>query len=166
MIQRNDYDFATKALKSIENEGLEQPSRKLATMSYPGAGNMLCGGSTSNTTPYAPLKRSRCVVSESFDMGEFLKASQEVEETIAFPTIEWPSFDDDDSSSDTYSVASSVTSPNEEREDDDEEEEDYFQNSRKRQCRGLVRCDRSCNLSSLWEMANRSERCGSNGSLS
>jgi hypothetical protein len=166
MIQLNDYDFATKALKSIENVGLEQqPSRKLATMSYPGAGKMLCGGnsSTTTTTRTSPLKRSRSrsAVSGSFDMGEFLKASQQVEETIAFPAIEWPSFDDDDSSSDTYSVASSVT-----KEDDDEEEEDYFQQSRKRQCRGLVRCNRSCNLSSLWEIANRSERCGSNGSLS
>lgn len=159
MIQRNDYDFATKALKSIENAGLEeQPSRKLATMSYPGAGKMLCGGnsSTTNTTRSSPLKRlrSRSTVSGSFDMGDFLKASQQVEETIAFPAIEWPSFDDDDSS-----VASSVTK-------DDDEEEDYFQHSRKRQCRGLVRCDRSCNLSSLWEIAKLSERSGSNGSLS
>jgi len=163
MIQLNN-DFASKALNSFENGDLEKPTRQRLTIS---------SSSTNNTKRSALLKRSRSrpaisgSISSSFDMGDFLKASQQVEDTLAFPTIEWPSFDDDDSSSDddnSYSVASSLTRP---REDiDDDEDEDYFQNPRKRTCRGLTRCDRSCNLTSLWEIATLSERCGSNGSLS
>lgn len=166
MIQLNN-DLATKALMSIENGGLEmaEPSRKRATMSL---------SSSADTQRSAPLKRSRSfsrsALSGSFNMGEFLKASQKVEETIAFPAIEWPSLDDDDD--DSSSDASSLTSPRELRQDveddddDDDEEEDFFQGRRKRQCRGLTRCNRSCNLSSLCEHSNRSERRGSNGSMS
>eukprot|EP00536_Pseudo-nitzschia_multiseries_P010759 jgi/Psemu1/307567/fgenesh1_kg.338_\ len=108
-------------------------------------------------------------------MEDFLKASEAVEETIAFPTIEWPSLDDidnDSSSSDddtNYSSLSqsSLTRPrDDERDDDDDYESMNFQHSRKRQCRGLTRCNRSCNLSSLWKLSATSERRGSTGSLS
>merc|ERR1719410_693995 len=99
MIHRNsNNDLATQALKSIENEDLNQLSRKRATMSYPSTGNNLCSSSP-GMQQSSSLKRSLSMVSRSFDMGEFLKASEQVEETIAFPAIEWPSFDDDDSSS-------------------------------------------------------------------
>jgi len=166
MIQRSD--FATKALKTTEDGGFEQ-SRKRSTTSCRSASSMLSSSRSSTITSGA--KRS-APSSGSFDMGEFLKASQQVEDTIAFPTIEWPSFDDDyDSSSsssdddNSYSMRSLSTRTREEREEDDD---DFFQQQspRKRQCRGLIRCDRSCNLSSLWEMAASSERHGSNGSLS
>jgi len=165
MIQRTN-DLATQALMIIENGGLQQ--KKRASMTYPSATAML----SSNAKQSSAMKRSRSALSRSFDMGDFLKASEQVEETIAFPTIEWPSFDDDYSSSDeenSFNVASSLTRPREEynnHADDDDEDEDFSVNPRKRQCRGLTRCDRSCNLSSLWEISNRSERRGSNGSLS
>lgn len=167
MIHRNN-DFATQALKSIENEEFNQPSRKRVMMIYPSTGN-----SSADIQRCAPLKRSRSrpTLSATFDMGEFLKASEQVEETIAFPKIEWPSFNDDESNSsdgdDSYTTASSLARPSEAHEEiDDEDDEDFNQNRRKRQCRGLTRCSRSCNLSSLWELGNSSERHGSNGSLS
>ena len=173
MIHRNN-DLATKALKMIESEGLNQPSRKRASMSYVSTSSLLCISSDDQRS--APLKRSRSrsKLSTSFDMKDFLKASEQVEETIAFPAIEWPSFDDDDSSScdgdNSYSIASSLTTPSEEGGDidieNDDDDEDYRQNPRKRQCRGLIRSNKSCNLSSLWDISKRSERRGSNGSLS
>jgi len=109
-------------------------------------------------------------------MGDFIKASQQIEETIAFPSIEWPSFDDDDSddsssSSSNNSISGYNNSSSRSRattleNEDDEGEYGFSSSPRKRQCRGLIRCDRSCNLTSLWEMAITSERSGSNGSLS
>ena len=166
MIHRNN-DLATQALKSIQNRGLDQPLRKRAMMICTSSGN-----SSADVQQSAPLKRSRSrsAISATFDMGEFLKASEQVEESIAFPAIEWPSLDYDESNSsdgdDSYSTSSLLTRPSERPEDIDDEDEDFNQNRRKRQCRGLTRCGRSCNLSSLWDMANRSERHGSNGSLS
>eukprot|EP00535_Pseudo-nitzschia_heimii_P002739 CAMPEP_0197183678 /NCGR_PEP_ID=MMETSP1423-20130617/7965_1 /TAXON_ID=476441 /ORGANISM="Pseudo-nitzschia heimii, Strain UNC1101" /LENGTH=175 /DNA_ID=CAMNT_0042634279 /DNA_START=36 /DNA_END=563 /DNA_ORIENTATION=+ len=175
MIHRNN-DLATKALKMIEHEGMNQPSRKRVAMNYASAGDVRCSNS-SDKRQSAPLKRSRSrsALSASFDMKDFLRASEEVEETIAFPTIEWPSFDDDDDSSssdgeNSYGIASMSSRRTEEREDinirDDEDDESFDQYPRKRQCRGLTRCSKSCNLSSLWDISNRSERRGSNGSLS
>ncbi len=166
MLQINN-DLATKALMSVGNGGMEQPTRKRAAVGYPS----VVGVSSTDTQRSAPLKRtrSRFALSGSFDMGEFLKASQQVEETIAFPAIEWPSFDDDDSSSsDSDSAATSLATPRVYSQvfDDDEDEEDYDLCRRKRQCRGLTRSDRSCNLSSLIDIANHAERRGSNGSLS
>uniref|UniRef100_A0A7S0UMI9 Uncharacterized protein n=1 Tax=Pseudo-nitzschia delicatissima TaxID=44447 RepID=A0A7S0UMI9_9STRA len=163
MIQINN-DLATKALMSIGNE---QQTAKRAASGFPS----VVGGSSTDSQRSAPLKRtrSRFGLSGSFDMGEFLQASQQVEDTIAFPAIEWPSFDDDDSSSsDSDSAATSFATPRERREhfDDDEEEEDFCFSRRKRQCRGLTRSDRSCDLSSLIDVANHAERRGSNGSMS
>ena len=123
------------------------------------------------------LKRSRPGSSSgsSFDMGDFIKASQQVEETIAFPSIEWPSFDDDSDDSSSSSSNTSISdfdnscsrsSRTRQENEDDEGEYGFSSSPRKRQCRGLIRCDRSCNLTSLWEMAITSERRGSNGSLS
>jgi len=170
MIQLNN-DLTTKALKSIESVDFEQSMRKRATMSFPSGSSML--SSSTETKRSVPLKRSRSrsALAGSFDMGDFLKASQQVEDTIAFPAIEWPSFDDDDISSsddDNNSAASSLTRQRQVGEDlDDDDDEDFFhQSPRKRPCRGLTRCDRSGNLTSLWELAIRSERHGSNGSLS
>jgi len=162
MIQRN-IDLATKALKSLEN-GVNQPTKKRALMSCPGASNTLgMNGAGHRSTS---LKRSRSALSGTFDMGEFLKASQQVEETIVFPSIEWPSFDDDESSttSDTENSFSTSSSPREEFDEDDEEE--YSPSPRKRQCRGLTRCGKSCNLQSLWQISGDMERRGSFGSLS
>ncbi|KAG7371890.1 hypothetical protein IV203_018032 [Nitzschia inconspicua] len=92
------------------------------------------------------LKRERLA---SFDMSDILKASQQVEDSFAFPVIEWPSFDADSEEDDEFSAPPS-----------------------KRQCRGLVRCDRSSNLYTLSAIATSTvsinaivERQGSNGSL-
>lgn len=74
----------------------------------------------------------------SFDMTSFVEASQQVEDSIAFPTLEWPSLDGDD--------------------DDDQE---LYVPPTKRQCRGLVRSNKaSFDLTAL-----PSERAGSCGSL-
>jgi hypothetical protein len=89
------------------------------------------------------LKRSRggAIGSfENFDMSAFVEASQQVEDSIAFPSIEWPALDD--SKEDDYS------SP------------DLAPVLAKRQCRGLVRSKNSSNLSSL-----STARFGSAGSL-
>lgn len=157
MIQINN-DFATKALMSIDNG--EHLSRKRPST----------GCNSADTQRSAPLKRTRSrFTSGSFDMGDFMKASEQVEETIAFPSIEWPSCDDDESStSDSDSATFSLTLPSDLREDIEEEddEEAFSQCRRKRQCRGLTRSGRSCNLSSLLDSASNSERRGSNGSLS
>ena len=166
MIQRNEFG-ATKALQVFESSSM---SEHKARTSLP----MINSITTTTTTNASSMKRSRSSASSSaFDMGDFMKASQQVEETIAFPTIEWPSLDYDDNSDDSSSSDDSdsfsfsrITKDND--DDDDSENDDFFQQqpSRKRLCRGLTRCDRSCNLSSLFEMAITSERRGSNGSLS
>jgi hypothetical protein len=67
------------------------------------------------------LKRSS---SGSFDMSAFTEASQQVEDAIAFPSIEW-SFDDSDSEEEEYSPAS------------------------KRRCRGIARSENSSDLFTL-----------------
>jgi hypothetical protein len=158
MIQRNEFG-ATKALQVFESSSMSEHKERTHSP-------MIKSITTTNTSS---MKRSRSSASSSFDMGDFIKASQQVEETIAFPTIEWPSLDcddsDDSSSSDDSDFSFSRTTKD---DDDDSEDDDFFQQqpSRKRQCRGLTRCDRSCNLSSLFEMAITSERRGSNGSLS
>jgi hypothetical protein len=104
----------------------------------------------SNHSTCSPsLKRSRPI--HAFDMSEFLEASKQVEDSMAFPTIEWPSFDDSDDS------------------DSEEEGGSYFHpSSSKRQCKGLVRCNRSSNLSTLASVSSDdvAVRRGSNGSLS
>ena len=157
MIQINN-GLATKALMSIENG--EHVSRKRPST----------GCESADTQRSAPLKRTRSrFTSGSFDMGDFLKASAKVEETITFPAIEWPSFDDDEvSSSDSDSATFSLTMPRDQREDieDDDDEEAFSQCRRKRQCRGLTRSGRSCNLLGLIDASCKSERRGSNGSLS
>lgn len=96
------------------------------------------------------MKRSR---DEPFDMSAFLEASQQIEDSIAFPVIEWPSFDDNSDSDDDASFCYAPPS--------------------KRHCKGLVRCNRSSNLSTLTATSmsstdidhNSVQRQGSNGSL-
>ncbi len=143
--------FATRAL-------LEQTQKLSSSLSDApihdtekrGAAMML--RSIINPPSPASMKRSRAL-SGSFDMSDFLKVSQQVEDSIAFPSIEWPSLGDDS-----------------EDEGDNESVDEFYPSSRpsKRHCRGLVRCNRSSNLSSLVDMASRhaSERRGSSGSLS
>jgi hypothetical protein len=73
------------------------------------------------------LKRSRSSEVVSFDMSAFTEASQQVEDSVAFPSIEW-SFGDDDSDDEDYA---SPPAP-------------------KRRCGGLVRSNKhSFDLSSL-----------------
>jgi hypothetical protein len=116
------------------------------------------------STNSSNLKRLR---QEAFDMSVVLEASKQVEDSIAFPVIEWPSLDIDDNDS--------------EKDDDDEEDDDEdcccFSTPPKRQCRGLVRCSRSSNLSTMTCNSssnlsgpavgeiNSVQRHGSNGSL-
>jgi len=167
--------FATKALQRIMYEPSSSSFQKKRASPMISINNTMQRSTGRGAT--TTLKRSRPGSSScsSFDMGDFIKASQQIEETIAFPSIEWPSFDDDDSSSSSssnnsisdYNNSSSRSSRTTTLENEDDEGEYGFSaSSRKRQCRGLVRCDRSCNLTSLWEMAIMSERRGSNGSLS
>ena len=157
MIQRNEFG-ATKALQVFESSSMSEHKERT---------NLPMINSITTTTKTSSMKRSRPSVSSAFDMGDFIKASQQVEETIAFPTIEWPSLDYDDNSDDSSSSDDS-DSFSFSRITKDDDDDDFFQQqpSRKRLCRGLTRCDRSCNLSSLFEMAITSERRGSNGSLS
>jgi hypothetical protein len=132
MIQQTN--FATIALQRCQQEDSFLKELPLFEVE-----RRMSNCSSSSNSSSSSLKRSRAV-SGSFDMSEFLEASKKVEDSIAFPVIEWPSFDDDDDSS---------------------EDEDFCPPS-KRQCKGLVRCTRSSNLSTLTETA---ERRGSNGSL-
>jgi hypothetical protein len=115
---------ATEALETALNKRVESP---IIDYKEP----MIC---TKN------LKRSRSTMGsfESFDMSDFAKASQQVEESIAFPTIEWPDIDDSE-----------------------EDNEPTFEPTAKRRCRGLVRSKNSCNLFEL----GSTQRLGSAGSL-
>jgi hypothetical protein len=81
------------------------------------------------------LKRSRSGLA-SFDMSAFEEASEQVEESIAFPSIEW-SFDDDDDETDAISLPSA-----------------------KRRCNGLTRSSQAS-----FDLSSFSERRGSNRSL-
>ena len=88
---------------------------------------------------YKVLKRSRSSSDEtSFDMDSLIKASQPVEDSIAFPTIEWCN------------------------DLDDEDEEPISEPSSKRRCRGLVR---SRNVSSDLSSLGSAPRFSSFGSL-
>lgn len=154
MIQRND--LATKALKSAMTDGGFEPQKKASSLTR-----------DNDTTVRSALKRSRSSISGSFDMGEFMKASEQVEESISFPAVEWPSLDELDNGYDdenSFNIQLSMSG-----DDENEDEDDdcfHIRSPRKRQCRGLIRCTRSCNLSSLWKLSSTSQRRGSNGSLS
>ena len=96
----------------------------------------------------AALKRSRRTFDESsssstsFDMSEFEDASKQVEESIAFPSIEWNLNDNDCN--------------------DDDEDDDCCNHPSKRFCQGFSRSGACLDLSSL----NTScPRRGSHGSL-
>jgi hypothetical protein len=95
------------------------------------------------TSSSSSLKRSRTVTPGSFDMSEFIEASKQVEDSIAFPVIEWPAFDDDEDGDDSDGESFCVPRPS------------------KRRCKGLVRCNRSSNLSTLTPSSSSS----SSGSL-
>jgi hypothetical protein len=120
-------DFATRALSNVKN-GILQELPKMEAERRLHKTNMSC------------MKRSR----NTFDMTSFLEASQQVEDSIAFPSIEWPSIEGSDVESDDENSFTTASRP--------------F----KRHCRGLVRCDRSDSLSTL---AHTVQRRGSNGSM-
>ena len=89
------------------------------------------------------LKRSRSMtvgLFDNFDMGDFAKASKQIEESIAFPAIEW-SFDESEAEEDSFDLEPSA----------------------KRRCRGLVRSKGSADLSVVG--VSSSQRFGSSGSL-
>ena len=95
----------------------------------------------------------------SFDMGELWKASRRIEETMTCPSHEWSSFHHHDYNDENDEDRSDFLSTG-------DDTECYLERpGRKRQCRGLTRCDRSCNLLSLWKMSANLERKGSSGSL-
>eukprot|EP00526_Cylindrotheca_closterium_P021483 CAMPEP_0113639736 /NCGR_PEP_ID=MMETSP0017_2-20120614/20852_1 /TAXON_ID=2856 /ORGANISM="Cylindrotheca closterium" /LENGTH=105 /DNA_ID=CAMNT_0000550977 /DNA_START=113 /DNA_END=430 /DNA_ORIENTATION=+ /assembly_acc=CAM_ASM_000147 len=73
--------------------------------------------------PMISTKRSRSSMG-SFDLSEFEAASKQIEDSIAFPSIEWSFSDDED---DVFS----------------------FERPSKRSCSGLVRSKSSADLSSL-----------------
>jgi hypothetical protein len=84
----------------------------------------------------AALKRSQNNVESSFDMSEFEEVSKQVEQSIAFPSIEWNFSDVDD--------------------------EDNYNQPSKRSCHGFSRSQGSLDLASLMGSCHRR---GSNGSL-
>ena len=93
------------------------------------------------------LKRSRSTTrmglfDNNFDMSDFVKASKQVEESIAFPEIAW-SFDESETEEDSYDLEPSA----------------------KRRCRGLVRSKGSADLSVILGVSPSSQRFGSSGSL-
>mmetsp|Transcript_12450 Transcript_12450/g.21800 ORF Transcript_12450/g.21800 Transcript_12450/m.21800 type:complete len:159 (-) Transcript_12450:85-561(-) len=97
------------------------------------------------------LKRSRsCMATfdDRFDMDSFWKASRDVEESILFPPIDWPSAGEDE---DVHQELEDV-----------ERDREVAEPTPKRRCRGLVRSKNSSDLSSL---AGSAGRYGSNGSM-
>ncbi len=78
------------------------------------------------------LKRDRCTL-EEFDLSDLLDATQPVEDSISFPTIEW-NFDEEDESDQTSSEGEQ-SPPVDDLDSDDVMEQSHP----KRHCRGLVR---------------------------
>lgn len=85
-------------------------------------------------------KRSRT----SFDLSQFEEATEEVKDSIAFPSIGW-SFNDDD-------------------DEEPDQPESLFPSS-KRLCKGLGRSNECFNLAAMDSSAQCCERRGSTGSL-
>ena len=82
--------------------------------------------------PSRSLKRNRSSMGQ-FDFADLLDATRPVEDSIAFPSIEW-NFDDEDESAQTSSEAITHNHVV------DDENDDLIDNPRpKRHCRGLVR---------------------------
>ena len=111
----------------------------------------------SSTSSHCNKKRSRSQYG-SLDMSELVHVSQQIQDSITFPVIRFPSLDcaGSDVASDSNSVTENDCSVGEEDEDDDCDVE-YLTMPRKRHCRGLVRCQRSYNLSSLVDLFNADE---------
>jgi hypothetical protein len=148
-------DFATQTLQRLQQlDSNDDESINMTPLSLFETERRLNTNSSS-------LKRSR---QGAFDMSSVLEASKQVEDSIAFPVIEWPSFEDDDNDT--------------EKDHDDDENYCFSIPPSKRQCRGLIRCSRSTNLSTLIRDSNSTnfsdpttadinsvQRRGSNGSL-
>lgn len=90
---------------------------------------------TGRLQPMITMKRSRSAIGR-FDMSEFSKVAEQIENSIAFPSIEW-NFDEG-----CYDVEDAIS----------------FEPPAKRSCNGLVRSKGSADLSSF-------ARSGSSGSL-
>mmetsp|Transcript_31871 Transcript_31871/g.77412 ORF Transcript_31871/g.77412 Transcript_31871/m.77412 type:complete len:238 (-) Transcript_31871:260-973(-) len=95
--------------------------------------------SSTKTTTTDNSNKSCC--SSSFDMSTFEQASNEVQDSLRFPMIEWPTTSDDDDDS---------------NDDDDDKGTGFagvrgssLSRSRKRVCRGLVRSSSTIDLSSF-----------------
>jgi hypothetical protein len=120
--------------KSISpaTEALERALKNVETPLLTQTKPMICA----NT-----LKRTRTKICslDNFDMSDFFKASQRVEDSIAFPSIEWPDIESDSEEDDVLTREPAA----------------------KRRCRGLVRSKNSFNLESL----GSTQRFGSAGSL-
>lgn len=95
--------------------------------------------------PPASLKRNRSSMGQ-FDLADLLDAARPVEDSIAFPSIEW-NFDDEDDTAQT-SCTAAVTHH---LVVDDDQGDDLIDNPPpKRHCRGLVRSrEVACNLHHL-----------------
>jgi hypothetical protein len=87
------------------------------------------------------LKRSQSKMGSSFSLSDLLDATKPVEESIAFPCIEW-TFDDDEDDSDSNSFPS-ISSPSDDLTppsfDFSNLDDVLFNHRAKRTCRGLLR---------------------------
>jgi hypothetical protein len=88
------------------------------------------------------FKRSQSKMSSSFSLSDLLDATKPVEESIAFPCIEW-NFDDDEDDSDTKSFPS-ISFPSDDDStppsyDFSDLDDDLFSHRTKRPCSGLLR---------------------------
>ena len=103
----------------------------------------------STSTSTSSESSSRSSTGSSFDMSTFEQASNEVQDSLWFPTIEWPTTiceedDDDDDSNDDDTSSSTARS--------------LMSKSRKRICRGLVRSSSTIDLSSFLASGTRTRR--------
>jgi hypothetical protein len=94
------------------------------------------------------LKRSRSIF-HPFDVAELLDATKPVEESIAFPCIEWDFDDEEDEEHSTIIPVENNATPTTLDDFDD------LSIPRKRHCRGLVRSKQvKCNLAQLLSLAS------------
>jgi len=95
--------------------------------------------------PSGSLKRNRSSMGQ-FDLADLLDATRPVEDSIAFPSIEW-NFDDEDD----HALQTSSDAITRHLVVDDDQDDDLIENPRpKRHCRGLVRSKEvACNLHHL-----------------
>lgn len=100
--------------------------------------------------PQRSLKRNRSLMA-GFDFADLVEATKPVEESIAFPSIEWQFDEEDDNADDEAEESEPPTIGRFPFPLPEDDLDDIIDNPRaKRQCRGLVRSKHvSCNLSQL-----------------